>query len=232
MTDKTEQYWMNQAIQISEAMTRGFYEKTIHPKEVIDFVDTKNFSWIGAAEGEIYLSWDDALTAFSHQRDMKEIPLIHVGKGKYTAQAIAEDTFLVISEIPLSTPPESGLVLAEKQRCSMIFRLKDNHLKIVHIHTSNPWTSMKNEGRFPKTVGRNNYEYLQQLVANKKLEHFPDLSNRQRLILELMSQGKTYNAIAEALSISPRTVRYHVSELFIKFKVKNKAELLSYLSKK
>lgn len=232
MTRKTKRYWMNQAIQIAETMIRGFYEKTIHPKDIPAFITPENFSWIGAAAGEVYLSWQEAYTAFGHQRDMKEVPLIHVGKGKYTAQAVTDDVFLVISEVPLSTPPESKLVLAEKQRCTMVFRLKDGALKIVHLHTSNPWTIMQKEGRFPKTAGRNNYEYLQQLVADKKLSHFPDLSDRQRLILELMTQGKTYTAIAEALSISPRTVRYHANELFLKFHVKTKAELLSLLSQK
>lgn len=230
MTETRKQRWMNQAIQITETMFRGFYEKTIHPKDVYSFITPESFSWIGAAAGEIYLSWQEAYTAFAHQRNMKEVPFIQVGKGKYTAQAVTDDVFLVIAEVPLSTPPESKLVLAEKQRGTIVFRLVDEKLKIVHLHVSNPWTLMVKEGHFPETAGRNNYEYMQQLVANKKLQHFPALSNRQRLILELMTQGKTYTAIADALSISPRTVRYHANELFLKFQVKNKAELLSFLS--
>lgn len=232
MTHQTQEYWCKEAVRISEMMMHGFYEKSIHPKDLPCWISEKSFSWIGAAEGEIYHSLEEALVAYSHQRDMKEVPLIRVGKGKYTAQAITDYVYLVICEVPLTTPPESGLVLSENQRCTMVYHVEKGQLKIVHIHTSNPWTSMKQEGQFPKIAGRTNYEYMQQLVADKNLQHFPDLSDRQKLILELLSQGKTYAAIAKALSISPRTVRYHVGELCHKFHVTNKAELLALSGKK
>lgn len=69
------------------------------------------------------------------------------------------------------------------------------------------------------------------MISERTLSRYPDLSPRQKLILELLSQGKTYQAIAEALSISPRTVRYHVSELLTKFKVRTRAELLTAVQK-
>ena len=232
MTHQTQEYWLKEAARISEMMMHGFYEKSIHPKDLPRWISEKNFSWIGAAEGEIYHSLEEALVAYSHQRDMQEVPLIRVGKGKYTAQAITDYVYLVICEVPLSTPPDSGLILSENQRCTMVYHIEKGHLKIVHIHTSNPWTAMKQEGQFPTITGRTNYEYMQQLVADKNLQHLPDLSDRQKLILELLSQGKTYAAIADILSISPRTVRYHVGELCHKFHVTNKAELLAISGKK
>ena len=74
-------------------------------------------------------------------------------------------------------------------------------------------------------------EYVQQVLSEQTLSSYPDLSPRQKLILELLSQGKTYQAIAEALSISPRTVRYHVNELLKKFKGSARAELLTAVKK-
>lgn len=90
---------------------------------------------------------------------------------------------------------------------------------------------MPDKKRFPHSQGRSNYEYVQQVLSERTLSRYPDLSPRQKLILELLSQGKTYKAIAEALSISPRTVRYHVNELLTKFKVRTRAELLTTLQK-
>ena len=50
------------------------------------YLSQESFSWIGAVEGENYLSKKDAITAFSRQRDLQEVPLIGVGKGRYRVQ--------------------------------------------------------------------------------------------------------------------------------------------------
>lgn len=231
MEETKRRYWEKEAIRISEMMHRGFYEKTIHPKDLDDYLSQESFSWIGAVEGENYLSKKDAITDFSSQRDLNEVPLISVGKGCYRVQWVSDTVFLVLSIIPLSTKKETGLLLSENQRGTMIFHIEDDALRIVHIHVSNPWSMMPDKKRFPRSQGRSNYEYVQQVLSERTLSRYPDLSPRQKLILELLSQGKTYKAIAEALSISPRTVRYHVNELLTKFKVRTRAELLTTLQK-
>ena len=185
MEETKRKYWEKEAIRISEMMHRGFYEKTIHPKDLDDYLSQESFSWIGAVEGENYLSKKDAITAFSRQRDLQEVPLI----------------------------------------------VEEDALRIVHIHVLNPWSMMPDKKQFPRSQGRSNYEYVQQVLSEQTLSRYPDLSPRQKLILELLSQGKTYKAIAEALSISPRTVRYHVNELLTKFKVRTRAELLTAVQK-
>lgn len=177
------------------------------------YLSQESFSWIGAVEGENYLSKKDAITAFSRQRDLQKVPLIGVGKGRYHVQWVSDTVLLVLSVIPLSTKKETGLLLSENQRTTMIFHIEEDALRIVHIHVSNPWSMMPDKKRFPHSQGRSNYEYVQQVLSERTLSRYPDLSPRQKLILELLSQGKTYKAIAEALSISPRTVRYHVNEL-------------------
>lgn len=223
MEETKRKYWEKEAIRISEMMHRGFYEKTIHPKDLDGYLSQESFSWIGAVEG--------AITAFSRQRDLQEVPLIGVGKGRYRVQWVSDTVLLVLSIIPLSTKKETGLLLSENQRSTMIFHIEEDALRIVHIHVSNPWSMMPDKKRFPRSQGRSNYEYVQQVLSEQTLSRYPDLSPRQKLILELLSQGKTYKAIAEALSISPRTVRYHVNELLTKFKVRTRAELLTAVQK-
>lgn len=203
MEETKRKYWEKEAIRISEMMHRGFYEKTIHPKDLDDYLSQESFSWIGAVEGENYLNKKDAITAFSCQRDLQEVPLIGVGKGRYRVQWVSDTVLLVLSIIPLSTKKETGLLLSENQRGTIIFHIEDDALRIVHIHVSNPWSMMPDKKRFPRSQGRSNYEYVQQVLSERTLSRYPDLSPRQKLILELLSQGKTYKAIAEALSISP-----------------------------
>lgn len=53
---------------------------------------------------------------------------------------------------------------------------------------------------------------------------FPQLSDREVELLELLARGYTNAAIAEQLVISPRTVRNHVSHIFAKLQVAGRGE--------
>ena len=53
---------------------------------------------------------------------------------------------------------------------------------------------------------------------------FPDLTDREREILELVARGLANQQIVERLGISPKTVRNHVSNIFSKLQVRDRAE--------
>lgn len=55
-------------------------------------------------------------------------------------------------------------------------------------------------------------------------EVFPELTNREREILTLISHGQSNAAIAEQLTISVKTVRNHVSNIFNKLQVADRAQ--------
>ena len=50
------------------------------------------------------------------------------------------------------------------------------------------------------------------------------LSEREHEVLALVAEGKTNGVIAEALYISPRTVKFHVSSILAKLNVNNRTE--------
>lgn len=55
---------------------------------------------------------------------------------------------------------------------------------------------------------------------------FPELTGREREILTFMAQGLTNNAIAERLSLSPKTVRNLVSLVFSKLEVTDRGQAM------
>lgn len=55
---------------------------------------------------------------------------------------------------------------------------------------------------------------------------FPELTEREREILELIARGHANPAIAQRLVLSPKTVRNHVSNIFSKLQVADRAEAI------
>lgn len=53
-----------------------------------------------------------------------------------------------------------------------------------------------------------------------------NLSNREIEVLEQLSKGLKYNAIADNLFLSPATVRKHIENIYIKLQVHNKLEAI------
>jgi len=59
----------------------------------------------------------------------------------------------------------------------------------------------------------------------------PRLTPREDECLRLLTLGQCNKEIAAAMSISPRTVKFHMTNLFIKFGVTSRLELLALISK-
>ena len=55
---------------------------------------------------------------------------------------------------------------------------------------------------------------------------FPELTDRERELLELIARGLNNQAIADRLVLSPKTVRNHVSNIFSKLQVRDRAEAI------
>ena len=57
---------------------------------------------------------------------------------------------------------------------------------------------------------------------------FPELTDREREILDLVARGVTNTEIASRLVLSPKTVRNHVSNVFTKLQVATRAEAVAH----
>lgn len=59
-----------------------------------------------------------------------------------------------------------------------------------------------------------------------QLSPFPELTDREREVLDLIARGHTNSAIARQLVLSPKTVRNHISNIFAKLHVQARAEAI------
>jgi len=68
------------------------------------------------------------------------------------------------------------------------------------------------------------FEHMHTAQLPNQPRVFPELSDREREVLSLLAQGLSNPEIASQLVISPKTVRNHVSNIFAKLQVADRAE--------
>ena len=61
---------------------------------------------------------------------------------------------------------------------------------------------------------------------------FKNLSERESQVSSLLLQGKTYRTIADELTISENTVKYYVKNIYSKFGIQSRTELIHIMLKK
>jgi len=76
------------------------------------------------------------------------------------------------------------------------------------------------EAIFSPTIAQ---RMMQHFDAPAQTHPFPELTEREREVLALLAQGLTNAAIAERLSLSVKTVRNRVSDIFSKLQVNDRA---------
>ena len=62
--------------------------------------------------------------------------------------------------------------------------------------------------------------------ASHAAQAFPELTEREREVLELVAAGPQQRAIARHFVLSPKTVRNHVSNIFTKLQVADRAQAI------
>jgi DNA-binding NarL/FixJ family response regulator len=82
------------------------------------------------------------------------------------------------------------------------------------------------EAIFSPSVASRMMAFFANMRPAKLPQVFPDLSDREQEILELIAQGYKNPELAEQLVLSPKTVRNHVSNILSKLQVTNRAEAI------
>jgi DNA-binding NarL/FixJ family response regulator len=79
---------------------------------------------------------------------------------------------------------------------------------------------------FGPAVASRVLSYLSSPLSARDPVLFPELSDREREVLELVARGMSNGDIARTLVVSPKTVRNHVSNVFTKLQVADRAEAI------
>jgi DNA-binding NarL/FixJ family response regulator len=81
------------------------------------------------------------------------------------------------------------------------------------------------EAVFGPAIARRLIEYFS-FSAGRRPQAFPQLTPREHEVLELIAQGESNQAIARRFTLSEKTVRNHVSTIFTKLRVADRAQAI------
>ncbi len=84
----------------------------------------------------------------------------------------------------------------------------------------------RGEAIFSPAIAQRMIHYFSALSQTALAMAFPDLTAREREILHLVAQGKSNTAIAKRLTLSLKTVQNHVSNIFSKLQVADRAQAI------
>ena len=84
----------------------------------------------------------------------------------------------------------------------------------------------RGEAMFGPEIATRLVNFFSSSPADLSPQAFPDLTNREHEVLELIAQGLNNQAIASRLSISEKTVRNHISNIFNKLQVVDRAQAI------
>jgi DNA-binding NarL/FixJ family response regulator len=83
------------------------------------------------------------------------------------------------------------------------------------------------QGVFGARIAARITAYFSDGAAARDARPFPELSQREREVLELLARGLPNAAIAHQLFLSPKTIRNHVSNVLTKLQVSDRAQAVA-----
>lgn len=86
----------------------------------------------------------------------------------------------------------------------------------------------RGEAILDPAVTKRVFQEVRRAVREEEAAAFSDLSQQEKYVLALVSEGKTNREIAEALFLGEGTVRNYVSSILSKLDVSNRAEAAAY----
>ncbi|MBC8334918.1 MAG: response regulator transcription factor [Anaerolineales bacterium] len=84
------------------------------------------------------------------------------------------------------------------------------------------------EGQLDPAVTQRVFQEVRRSVREEEASAFANLSQQEKHVLQLVSEGKTNREIAKALFLGEGTVRNYVSSILSKLGVSNRAEAAAY----
>lgn len=86
----------------------------------------------------------------------------------------------------------------------------------------------RGEASLDPAVTQRVFQEVRRAVKEEEAASFSDLSQQEKMVLKLVSEGKTNREIAQSLYLGEGTVRNYVSSILSKLSVSNRAEAAAY----
>jgi len=86
----------------------------------------------------------------------------------------------------------------------------------------------RGEGSLDPAVTQRVFQEVRRAVKEEEAASFSSLSHQEKMVLKLVSEGKTNKEIAQILFLGEGTVRNYVSSILSKLDVSNRAEAAAY----
>lgn len=84
----------------------------------------------------------------------------------------------------------------------------------------------RGEALFGPAIASQLMVFFSSLIPSAPADAFPELTDREREVLDLIAKGHNNAEIASRLVLSPKTVRNHVSNIFSKLQVADRAQAI------
>jgi DNA-binding NarL/FixJ family response regulator len=86
--------------------------------------------------------------------------------------------------------------------------------------------AVRGEALFGAPIAKRLTHFFSAPRSSPSAQAFPELTGREREVLDLIAQGYSNREIAERFVLSPRTVRNHISSIFSKLQVADRARAI------
>ncbi|MEL6867517.1 MAG: response regulator transcription factor [Bacteroidota bacterium] len=138
----------------------------------------------------------------------------------YIVLTIFEDNDKIFDAIKVGA---NGYLLKEDSQVNLIEAIKN-----VYAYNGIPMSPAIARKAMNMLVGRES----RQNQRSASIDEATNLSKREIEILKLLVNGRKYKQIAEELFISPLTVKKHVSNIYEKLHVSNRAQVIQLVHKR
>lgn len=209
---------------LAREIIRGWYMKTLRAEQIIRCAGG-SLTWIGANLEEYSLFPAQKGNTADLQRRQDKLPALTVEEDVWRFTPLGQDDALICGYCRLRTAPGSGLVLSEQPRITLLFHAEEDRIHLRHLHISFAAEPREILSR-TSPEKESSYEYMGELAVQEQGKAFPELTRWQKKVLYYLTRGLNYRKIADILQITPRTVRYHITEAEKRLHAENRIQLI------
>lgn len=146
---------------VTGRMLREFYAGDM---SLMELYAAPDIMWMGALENQ----YAENMKAVRRILKSETAILRGIDWEQYGLTLETPDCCIVTGRLQISTDPSTHMLLAARQRITFVYALRQGRPSLVHLHMSIPWEVSAREKGFPYRAGRQSYEYVQQVLRQKR----------------------------------------------------------------